>query len=312
MSKLENTWWPEKYRPKTLDEYVGNDDFIEKVKGWIEADDVPNLILYSEKSGTGKTSACKLIAKMLDADVTYINASDENSIDTVRDKVKRIAATASFKRWKIIILDEFSGFGRQAQSALNAVIEEKSANTRFFLTGNYIDKFLPSIISRCHPFLIQSPPPLKILENLCRILDIEKVQYDKKDLVNIIKKYYPDQRAMLQYCYINSRKGALIYNNDNMTTNDYCSAILEELKNIDRPADVIFKNIRQIIADAKVRDFTELFRYLFDNMNDFVPNGKRSGVIIQLAEHQFRSNQVVDQEIQVMAMIINILMEIKE
>jgi len=166
--KLQNSWWPEKYRPQTLEELVGNEGFIDKAKHWIETQDVPNLILHSSKSGTGKTSACRLIAKLLDADVKYINASDENSIDTVRDVIKTFAATSGFSKWKIVILDEFSYFSTNAQSALLAIIESSSAHTRFFLTGNYIDKFLPAIISRCHPFEIQSPPPKKIFENLPR------------------------------------------------------------------------------------------------------------------------------------------------
>ena len=76
--KLPNSWWPEKYRPQTIEELVGNEEFMDKVKNWVETQEVPNLVLYSEKSGTGKTSACRLIAKLLDADVKYINASDEN------------------------------------------------------------------------------------------------------------------------------------------------------------------------------------------------------------------------------------------
>ncbi len=167
--KLQNSWWPIKYRPQTVDELVGNEEFMDKVKNWVETQEVPNLVLYSEKSGTGKTSCCMLLAKLLDADVKYINASDENSIDTVRDVIKTFASTSGFSKWKIIILDEFSGFTKQAQSAILSIIESSSATTRFFLTGNYIDKFLPAIISRCHPFKIQSPPPKKIFENISRI-----------------------------------------------------------------------------------------------------------------------------------------------
>lgn len=310
-NKLQNSWWPEKYRPQTIDELVGNEDFIAKVKNWIETQEVPNLVLYSEKSGTGKTSACKVIAKLLDADVKYINASDENSIDTVRDVIKTFASTSGFSKWKIIILDEFSGFTKQAQSAILSIIESSSAHTRFFLTGNYIDKFLPAVISRCHPFRIQSPPAAKIFENISRILNIENVKFEAADLVNVIKRYYPDQRAMIQYCQINSYTGSLVYNTNDIITNDYCEKVLEELKAVSRPADTIFKNIRQIIADAKVRDFDDLFRYLFDNINEFAGQGSQANIILTLADYQFKAAQVIDKEIMVSAMIIQILTELK-
>jgi len=309
--KLPNSWWPEKYRPQTIEELVGNEEFMDKVKNWVETQEVPNLVLYSEKSGTGKTSACRLIAKLLDADVKYINASDENSIDTVRDVIKTFAATSGFSKWKIIILDEFSGFTKQAQGAILSIIESSSAHTRFFLTGNYIDKFLPAIISRCHPFRIQSPPPKKIFENISRILDIENVKFDPTDLGNVIKRYYPDQRAMIQYCQINSYTGTLVYNTDDIITNDYCEKVLSELKDTSRPADTIFKNIRQIIADAKVRDFDDLFRYLFENLNEFSGKGSQANIILTLADYQFKAAQVIDKEIMVSAMIIQILTELK-
>lgn len=309
--KLQNSWWPERYRPQTLEELVGNEQFIDKAKHWIETQDVPNLILHSSKSGTGKTSACRLIAKLLDADVKYINASDENSIDTVRDVIKTFAATSGFSKWKIVILDEFSYFSTNAQSALLAIIESSSAHTRFFLTGNYIDKFLPAIISRCHPFEIQSPPPKKIFENISRILDLENVKFEASDLAKVIKHYYPDQRAMIQYCQINSYSGTLVYNNSDIVSNDYCEKVVAELKDMNRPADVIFKNIRQIIADAKVRDFDDLFRYLFENINEYIGQGSQANIILTLADYQFKAAQVIDKEIQVSAMIIQILTELK-
>jgi len=311
LSNLQNSLWVEKYRPSTIEDYIGNEDFINKLKHWIDIQDVPSLILYSEKSGTGKTTACKLIASLLDADVKYINASDENSIVTVRDVIKNFAMTSGFKQWKIVILEEFSWFSPAGQSALNEIIEKSSKNTRFLLTGNYIDKFLPSIISRCHPFRIESPPPKKIFENIAKILTTENIEFEPADLGKIIKRYYPDQRSMIAYCQINSYTGKLVYNTDNIVTNDYCSRVLEEIKNIARQPDVIFKTCRQIIADAKVREFDDLFRYLFDNLDGFVPDGKKAQIILTIAEYQVKSSQVVDKEIQVSAMLINILRELK-
>lgn len=310
MSNITNTWWPEKYRPKTIEEFVGNEDFVNKVKYWIETQDVPNLILYSEKSGTGKTTCCKLLANALDADVMYINASSENSIDTVRQQITTFASSVGFNKWKICHLDEFSYFSPNAQSALLNIIESTSKTTRFFLTGNYIEKFLPAIVSRCTPFRIQSPPIKVVCSNLARILKEENIKFDAATIVKIVNQYYPDQRSMLNYCQANSITGELVYSTENIVVNDYCTKILDELKSIG-DVKATFANIRQIIADSKVRQFDDLFRYLFDKLEEFVPDGKKAGIILHIADFQQKSTLVLDKEIQIAAMFINILRDLK-
>lgn len=310
MSFIENTWWPEKHRPKTIDDFVGNEDFVNKVKYWIETEDVPNLILYSEKSGTGKTTCCKILANALDADIMYINASDENSIDTVRDKITSFAKSVGFRKWKILILDEFSYFSPNAQSALLNIIESTSKSTRFFLTGNYIEKFLPAIVSRCTPFRIQSPPIKIICSNIAKILKYEGVTYEAATIIKVVNQFYPDQRSMLNYCQANSITGELVYSTENITVNDYCTKILNELKK-GLDARITFANIRQIIADAKVRQFDDLFKFLFDNLEDFAPDGTRASIILHIAEWQKNASLVLDKEIPAAAMFINILRDLK-
>lgn len=307
---IENSLWVEKYRPKTIDHYVGNPDFIEKMKYWIENQDVPNIILYSEKSGTGKTTAAKLLASNIDADVKHINASAENGIDTVRDTISKFAETMGFSKWKIVVLEEFSRFSPSAQSALLEIIESRSKTTRFILTGNYIDKFLPAIVSRCIPFLIETPPIKAVYANLERILTTENVKFEPTDLAQIIKQYYPDQRAMLMYCQTNSQSGTLKYVKENIILNDYCTKIVEELGGRS-DAKTAFQNIRQIIADAKVRQFDDLFRYLYDHLEDFCGVGKKASAIAHIADCQYKSGLVLDKEIQVAALIINLIRDCK-
>jgi len=307
---LKNKWWAEKYRPTKLEDFVGNEEFVSKVRYWIEQNDPSNIILYSEKSGTGKTTACKLIAQSLDADILYINASEENGIDVVRDKIKNFALSSGFNEWKIVILDEFSYFSPNAQSALLNLIEVSSKNTRFFFTGNYIEKFLPAIKSRCNPFLIQSPPIKAIYENIAKILTAENVEFEPQTLAKIIKQFYPDQRAILNYCQTNSITGTLTYSEATVQINDYCNEVLSELKS-KNDVKTSFTNIRQIIADAKVRTFDDLFTFLFNQIHEFAPNGKQASVILTIADHQYKSGFVLDKEIQVAAMFINILKEIR-
>lgn len=272
--------------------------------------DHPHEYLTSSGIVCHNTSCCKLIANALDADVLYINASSENSIDTVREKITSFATTIGFSKWKIVILDEFSLFSFSGMSALNGLMESTSKHTRFFFTGNYIEKFLPSIISRCSPFLIQSPPIKLVCRNIANILTAENVKFDPKTVVRVVEQFYPDQRAMLNYCQTNSITGELIYSELNAISSDYCSKIVDTIKNSSDPKTT-FTSIRQIIADSKVRQFDELFKYLYDNLDEFVPTGKKAQTILHIADCQHKILNVVDGEIQIAAMFINILRDLK-
>ena len=135
----EHTLWVEKFRPGTLDGYVGNEHIIDKVKLYIESGDVPHLLFYGQ-AGTGKTTLAKIIAGNVDADIMYVNASDENNIETVRTKIKNYASTVGFKRWKIVILDEADYMTPNGQAALRNLMETFSKTTRFILTCNYVER----------------------------------------------------------------------------------------------------------------------------------------------------------------------------
>lgn len=307
---IKNSWWAEKYRPTTVDEYVADPEFATKLRGWIEKGEIPHLLLYSEKSGTGKTTAAKLIASQLDADVLYINASDDNNIDTVRDTIKQFVSTVGFSRWKIVIGDEFSRFTPAGQSALNGIMETFSRNARFILTCNYIEQVLPSIQSRCTKFQIETPPKTAILKRLQFILESENVAYDVKDVATVIKELYPDQRSIINYLQDNSGTGTLVMSTAHIVKSEIGSAIVDEL-NSGQPSKTIFTKIRQIIADSKIRQFTEVYRYLFEHLDGYVPDGKRGMVILSIADYQYKDAFVVDKEINIMALIVNILNIIK-
>ena len=148
---VDNSLWVEKYRPIKLDDYVGNEHLKEKVSGYIESEDVPHLLLFG-RAGTGKTTLAKLIVKSIECDYMVINASDENNVDTVRNKVKNFASSQGFKKYKIIILDEFDYMTPNAQAILRNLMETFSKHCRFILTCNYVEKIIDPIQSRCKPF----------------------------------------------------------------------------------------------------------------------------------------------------------------
>ena len=310
MSDIRNSLWVEKYRPKTMHEYVGNLELVDKVKHWIDTDGIPNLMFISEKSGTGKTSISKIIANSLDADVLYINASAENGIDTVRDKITNFASNVGFSKWKILILDEFSYFALGAQSALNSIIESTSAHTRFIFTGNYIQRILPSIKSRCTVFHVQTPSKPLVAKNIVRVLESEKVVYTASDVAKIVNLHYPDQRAILMECQKCSVTGTLVPDSVDVMVSEYLPKILLALTE-GSDTKKTFITIRQTIADSGVKNFDDLFRYMYDNIESYAGSGKQAQCILHIADAQYKSVSCIDPEIQVAAMFINILKDLK-
>lgn len=307
---ITNSRWAMKYRPTKKEDFVGNPDFLNKIDHWVEINDIPHLLLVSENSGIGKTTVAWLIAKLLDAEVMYINASDENNIETVREKIKTFVSTIGFKTWKIVICDEFSFFTQNAQSALNSIMENYSKTARFIITANYVEKILPSIQSRCTKFELENPPKKGILTRVKYILDTEKIEYDDNDVKKVIVEFYPDQRSILNYIQDNSYTGKFILSQQNIILNDYCQKIVD-LFNSKKSGTDIFKEIRQIISDARVKQFSDLYKYLYNNLDEYAGDGKKGLVIMSLAEYQYKDGFVVDKEINVMACIVNILNIIK-
>ena len=166
---MSNTIWVEKYRPTNLDSYIGNEHLKSKVEIYLESGDLPHLLLYG-KAGTGKTTLAKLLVKNIECDCLYINASDENNVDTVRTKVKQFASTIGFKDLKIIILDECDYITPNAQAALRNLMETFSKHCRFILTCNYVERIIDPIQSRCQSFQIIPPDRKEVAFHLSNIL----------------------------------------------------------------------------------------------------------------------------------------------
>lgn len=305
---IENTLWVEKYRPKTMDDYVGNQSIIDTIKTYIENDDIPNLLLYGS-AGTGKTTLGKIVTNTLDCDCLYINASDENNIDTVRDKIKSFVSSIGFKKWKIVFLDESDFLTANAQSALRNLIETFSKNARFILTCNYVEKILDPIQSRCTAFQIHPPTQQDIAKRLFTICKAEDIKCELPDIVTIVKKTYPDIRRSIMSLQQQSISGELKLNNDLLLETGYLGLILTELCNIKDPKTT-YKNIRKIIADSKVRTFESLYRFLYDNLDSY-SKANQANIILIIARYQYQDSFVVDKEINVMAMLLEIFSELK-
>ena len=239
-----------------------------------------------------------------------INASDENNVDTVRNKVKNFASSQGFKKYKIIILDEFDYMTPNAQAILRNLMETFSKHCRFILTCNYVEKIIDPIQSRCQTFQIVPPSKKEVAVQLDKILKSEDIKYDVKDIVPIIDSSYPDIRKVINTCQLNSVKGVLKLSKNDLLDSDFKSKILDILKSSDDSRNKYMK-IRQTVADSKVQDFTEMYSLLYDKVDEYA-SGKVSGVILVLAEGQHRDALAVDKEIPFMATILNILSTINK
>ena len=300
----ENTLLVEKYRPTTLEHYVGNENIKEVIQKYLNQNDIQNFIFYGG-AGTGKTTLAKLIVKNLDCDFLYLNASDENGIDTIRDKVKGFASTASFKGIKVVILDEADFITIQGQAALRNVIETFSRSTRFILTCNYIERIIDPIQSRCQVLKIVPPSKLDTAKHTAWVLDQEEISYETDDIKSIVNQYYPDLRKMLNTIQSSTINSKLLLDKDVLVSSNYMLSIIKELSTSKN-----WKNIRQIIADSGVKDFEELYRFLFDNVSEYA-SGKEGSISIILNEHLYQANFRIDKEINISSALAKIVEIIK-
>lgn len=301
---IDNTLWCEKYRPTTLENYIGNEHIKTKLNQFITEQDIPHL-LFCGTAGTGKTTAAKILIKNIECDYLFVNASDENSVDIIRTKIKNFAATMSFKPLKIIVLDEADYVTPQAQAALRNMMEVFSKNTRFILTCNYVERIIDPLISRSQVFKLSPPSKKEVAVHLMNILGKENVIFDKAVIATMVNAYYPDIRRILNSSQNQTNSGQLQINIDDVIAGDYKLKIVDALMS-NLPLKDKVNEVRQIVADGNIRDFADAYRLLFDKVNDYAPT-KVPQSILAIAEGQYRDSFVPDKEINFVATLYNIL-----
>ncbi len=280
----------EKYRPIKLDNYVGNESIKKSISQYLGQNDIQNLIFYGP-AGTGKTTLAKLIVKNLDCDHLYINASDERGIETIRDKVSGFASTMSFKPLKVVILDEADFLTIQAQASLRNVIETFSRTTRFILTCNFIERIIDPLQSRCQTLKVVPTNKLDILKHLVKIIKRENIKTVEEDLRIIVDNNYPDVRKMINTIQVSTTDNKLNLDTTALVSSNYIQEVIKELSN-----GKSWVKIRQIIANANVKDFEELYRTLYDESSKYAP-GKEGMVAFHINEYSYQSNFRIDKEI---------------
>ena len=296
----QHSLWIEKYRSENLEQYIGNDAVKSRISDCINKNDIPHFI-FTGTAGTGKTTLAKLIVKNIKCDYLYLNASDENGIDVIRDKVKGFASTSTFQPLKVVILDEADFLTQPAQAALRNLIEEYSITTRFVLTCNYIERLIDPLQSRCEIHILKPPTKGDVARHICtNILDVEDIKYELSDVALLVKEFYPDVRSIIKNLQAGVKDGK--YEWIALNT-DWLAAVIETLNN--RSKDAWYK-IRQIVADAQVDDFQVAYKYMFDNLDKF-SHGHDAELSIILDDHIWRAGVVPDKEINFAAAIAKIL-----
>jgi len=301
---MSHSLWVEKYRPKDLSTYVGNEHLKEKVKAYLESEDVPHLLLFG-KAGTGKTTLAKIVVNNIDCDYMYINASDENKVDDVRNKIKTFASSVGFKSLKVIILDECDYLTPNAQAALRNLMETFSKHCRFILTCNYVERIIDPIQSRCQSYKVVPPSKKEVAQQMVNILKEENCQFELDDIALIVNAGYPDIRRVINSAQRQIIDGKLTIDTSSVIQNNYKLQLLEMLSNGSKLND-----IRKLIADNSISDYSELFRLLYDEVDNY-GNGKQAECIMNIAEAQFQDVNVVDKEINFMSLIIRIMRILK-
>lgn len=296
--------WVEKYRPKTVEDYVFMDDRQrQQVVKWIETRNPP-MCLFSGPAGTGKTTLAKLIVHQLGIDkydILEINASRENSVDDMRTRITGFAQTMPFGDLKIIILDEADHLSPNAQAALRGIMEEYHATVRFFLTANYPNRIIPAIHSRCQGFHIDKLDLTEFTARVATVLVNENVEFELETLDTYVKATYPDMRKCLNSCQMNTIDNRLVLPNENVegSTSDYRIEAVELFKK-----GKIREARKLLCAQVRPEEMEDLIRWAFDNLDLWAKTeeGKDQAILI-IRNAAVNASFVADHEINVSAMI---------
>lgn len=304
--------WVEKYRPKTINDCVLPAHIKKTFEDIVNGGELHNMLLTGT-AGLGKTTVAKALCNELDLDYLLINGSEESGIDTLRNKIKQFASSVSLQGgYKVVILDEADYLNPQStQPALRGFIEEFSGNCRFILTCNFKNRIIEPLHSRCS--VIEFNIPKKDADRLCSvmmsrlmlILDDEGIKYETAILAELIIKYMPDWRRVINELQRYSTSGVIdsgiLVSLNDVSVNELMSSL--KMKN--------FKKMRQWVSNNIDSDPASLFRKMYDNMNEYVEPNSIPQMVLILADYQYKNSFVADHELNLVACCTELMAGVK-
>ena len=304
--------WVEKYRPKTIEECILPDNIKKTFKEFLNKGEIPNMLLAGPP-GVGKTTVAKALCNELGVDFYVINGSDEGRfLDTVRNNAKNFASTVSLSseaKHKVIIIDEADNTGNDVQLLLRAFIEEFAGNCRFIFTCNYKNKILEPLHSRCAvvDFSIRGKEKQQIAANFFQrlnfILEQERIETDKKVLIQLINKHFPDWRRVLNECQRYSVSGKI----DSGILAAFSDVAVDDLiKNLKAKN---FPEVRKWVNNNMDNDTSVLFRRIYDSLYESLVPTTIPAAVLVIAKYQYQMAFVADQEINMLACLTEIMVE---
>lgn len=306
-----NEWlWEQKYRPQTIDDCVLPTNLKFYFKNWIAKGEIKNMILVSSSPGTGKTTTAEALAHELDADVLFINASEESGIDVFRTDIRRFASTVSMMGGpKIVILDEADNLSEAAQKAFRGMVEEFSSNCRFIMTCNYLNKIIEPIRSRMDVVEFVIPveeKPQMMKEQILRLLQIlkqENVEVQSKQVImELVKKEFPDNRTMLVKLQSYANRGII---DEGILGQVSAGSDIDVL--VGNLKAKKFKDIRAAIPKY-ASDYPTFIRGLYDALMPVIKPSHVPGMIEIIGQNQEAYSRVPDLEIHMTWLCVQLMM----
>lgn len=300
----------EKYRPKTIEDCILPQALKDTFKKIVAKGELPNM-MFTGSAGVGKTTVAKALCNELDLDYMMINGSEDGNIDTLRGKIKQFASTVSLQGgFKVVILDEADYLNPQStQPALRGFIEEFSNNCRFILTCNFKNRIIDPLHSRCsiYEFNIGNKAEMaeQFMARLKFILDSEHIIHDNAVIAELIMKYIPDWRRIINECQRYGMSGHIDTGILVTLSESSIAGLMQDLKTKN------FKKMRKWVTDNIDVESAKLFRMVYDNMSSYVQPQSIPQLVLILADYSYKDSFVADHELNVVACMTEIMSQIQ-